>query len=299
MSSPEALPPIHAPSDPGATDGPGGSDPFTASSDDTDGRPSRRGRRGHRHGHRGGLFLPSAELGAFGPYGDRGERAPSPRRTAPSPSTRAWPTDPTGVAAGTADRPRASTQRPAQAFGPGFGRRGGGRGHGGGRGRGGPRPRRGDVRLAVLRLLSEEPMHGYQIITELAERSGGVWRPSPGSIYPTLQVLADEGLVTSAEADGRRVFSLTDSGRTAVTEVQAHGRRAPWDELADDADTGAMQLRDRLGQVMGASAQVAQIGTAGQIARAEQILTDTRKALYGLLAEDDESAPEATAPDAG
>ena len=131
------------------------------------------------------------------------------------------------------------------AFGPGFDARGGGRGHGG-RGRG-PRPRRGDVRLAVLRLLSEEPMHGYQIITELGERSGGVWRPSPGSIYPTLQVLADEGLVTSAESDGRRVFSLTDSGRVAVTEAESHGRRAPWDELADDADRGAMQLRDRLG----------------------------------------------------
>ena len=142
-------------------------------------------------------------------------------------------------------------------------------------------------------------MHGYQIITELSERSGGVWRPSPGSIYPTLQVLADEGLVTSAESEGRRVFTLTDAGKAAVTEAESHGRRAPWDELADDADRGAMQLRDRLGQVMGASAQVAQIGTAGQIARAEQILTDTRKALYGLLAEDDESASEETAPDAG
>ncbi len=130
-------------------------------------------------------------------------------------------------------------------------------------------------------------MHGYQIITELGERSGGVWRPSPGSIYPTLQVLADEGLVVSAESDGRRVFSLTESGRAAAAESGKHGRRAPWDELAADADTGALQLRDRLGQVMGATGQVAQAGTPGQIARAEEILTQTRKALYRLLAEDE------------
>lgn len=137
-------------------------------------------------------------------------------------------------------------------------------------------------------------MHGYQIITELGERSGGVWRPSPGSIYPTLQVLADEGLVVSAEAEGRRVFSLTEAGRAAVAEGAKHGRRAPWEEMASDVDADALQLRERLGQVMGAAAQVAQIGTAGQVARAEVILTDTRKALYRLLAEDDEPAPGAS-----
>jgi DNA-binding PadR family transcriptional regulator len=295
MSSPEALPPNHPSSDPGAADGPGGSDPLMDQHrDDTDGRPSRRGRRGPRRGHRGGPFLPSAELGAFGPYGDRGERAPY-AGTSDQPAMTDGPHRGRGRHGGP---PEGFDPATGQPFGPGFGRRGGGRGHGGGRGRGGPRPRRGDVRLAVLRLLSEEPMHGYQIITELGERSGGVWRPSPGSIYPTLQVLADEGLVTSAESEGRRVFTLTDAGKVAVTEAESHGRRAPWDELADDADRGAMQLRDRLGQVMGASAQVAQIGTPGQIARAEQILTDTRKALYGLLAEDDESLAEGTAPDA-
>jgi len=101
-------------------------------------------------------------------------------------------------------------------FGPGFSR--------------GPKARRGDVRAAILALLSEEPMHGYQIITELIERSGGVWRPSPGSVYPTLSALEDQGLVTADTSAGRRVFSLTPEGRTeaeAAGDVPPPGRRLP------------------------------------------------------------------------
>jgi hypothetical protein len=143
MSSPEALPPIHPTSDPGATDGPEGSDPFsTPSRDDTDGRPSRRGRREHRRGQRGGPFLPSPELGAFGPYGDRGERAPR-AATSDQPAMTDGPHRGRGRHGGP---PEGFDPASGQAFGPGIGRRG--RGHGGGRRRGGPRPRRGDVRLA-------------------------------------------------------------------------------------------------------------------------------------------------------
>lgn len=163
--------------------------------------------------------------------------------------------------------------------GPGFGFRWGGPGR--------PRPRRGDVRFAVLSLLSEQPMHGYQIITELTERSGGIWRPSPGSVYPTLQQLEDEGLVTATEEDGRRTFSLTAEGRAEVERTSV-GRRAPWEELADEDGEGPRNLRSTAMQVMGAVMQVATTGDEAQLARAERILKDTRKSLYRLLAEEDE-----------
>src|SRR3954469_10227879 len=106
-------------------------------------------------------------------------------------------------------------------FGPGFGPRGW---HGrGGRGRRG----RGNVRAAVLALLAEEPRHGYSIMNELGERSGGLWRPSPGSVYPVLQQLQDEGLVTSTDQNGRKVFDLTDEGRRYVEE-HADELHEPW-----------------------------------------------------------------------
>jgi DNA-binding PadR family transcriptional regulator len=157
--------------------------------------------------------------------------------------------------------------------------------------RGRPRPRRGDVRLAILTLLAEEPMHGYQIITELGARSGGIWRPSPGSIYPTLQQLQDEGLVSVDEQDGRRTFSLTETGR-AEAQNASTGRRAPWDQMTDDDHDGAARLRERAGQVMAAVMQVAVAGTDEHIDRAEQLLTQTRRGLYRLLAEDETEEDE-------
>jgi DNA-binding PadR family transcriptional regulator len=153
---------------------------------------------------------------------------------------------------------------------------------GGGR----PRPRRGDVRLAVLTLLAEQPMHGYQIITELGARSGGVWRPSPGSVYPTLQQLQDEGLVSLSEEDGRRTFALTDAGRAEVERASV-GRRAPWEDMADEADDGIGRLRGQVGQLIAATMQVATAGSEAQVAQAEKVLTEARRALYRLLAGDD------------
>src|SRR4051795_11741623 len=125
-----------------------------------------------------------------------------------------------------------------------------GRGHGRGRRRGnygyggqffrGARRGRGDIRAAILALLSEEPMHGYQIIRELSERSGGVWRPSPGSVYPTLQQLEDEELVRPETGDGgRRVFTLTDAGREA--QSAAAGGPAPWEEVGAEGDASALE----------------------------------------------------------
>ena len=84
---------------------------------------------------------------------------------------------------------------------------------------------RGDVRAAVLALLAEQPMHGYQIIHEIEERSGGAWKPSPGSVYPTLQLLADEGLIRAEESNGRKTYSLTDEGRAEATRRPETGRR--------------------------------------------------------------------------
>ena len=168
-------------------------------------------------------------------------------------------------------------------FGPGFGRGGG---FGPGHGRGG-RTRRGDVRAAILALLAEEPMHGYQIITELTERSGGVWRPSPGSVYPTLSALEDQGLVTADTSEGRRVFQLTPEGR-AEAEAAGDGP-TPWEEAAG-GDRSVPEMLGLMVQVVKATKQVAQAGTPGQIKTVGEILADTRRKIYLVLAEGDTPA---------
>jgi DNA-binding PadR family transcriptional regulator len=143
------------------------------------------------------------------------------------------------------------------------------------------------VRLAILALLAESPMHGYQIIQEITERSGGRWTPSPGSVYPTLQALADGGLVRSTETDGKRVYELTDAGRA---EVEALGERAqaPWN-LGPDAGSGARELADQMAQLGGAFHQVLRSGTPDQQARVRTILAEARRSIYQVLAEDESS----------
>jgi DNA-binding PadR family transcriptional regulator len=165
--------------------------------------------------------------------------------------------------------------------GPGFfGRGPGGRGPGG-RGRG--RARRGDVRLALLRLLAEEPRNGYQLMQTIEERSGGRWRPSPGSVYPTLAQLEDEGLVRSTEADGARSFEITDAGREHLESRTEEP--APWE--SDDGDeTSARDLKAAIGGIAAASWQVASVGDERQRAQAIQVLAETRRSLYRILAED-------------
>jgi DNA-binding PadR family transcriptional regulator len=168
--------------------------------------------------------------------------------------------------------------------GPGFGPGGpdfgpGGRERGRHRGRG---ARRGDVRAAVLALLTERPMHGYELIQQIEERSGGVWRPSPGSIYPTLQLLADEGLVSGDETGGRRLFTLTDAGRE---EAARHGGQSPFTQERDETFAVAHQFRDELGQLAMAVWQVAQVGTEAQRAEILGVLTEARRRAYQLLAD--------------
>jgi DNA-binding PadR family transcriptional regulator len=164
---------------------------------------------------------------------------------------------------------------------------------GGGRHGGRPKARRGDVRAAALLLLAEEPRNGYGIMQEIEERSGGMWRPSPGAVYPALQQLEDEGLVRAEEADGRRVYHLTDAGRAYVAERPE--APAPWETFNDTfteqvRETGAL-VRD----VAMAFAQVVQAGSEAQVAEARRVLTETRRSLYRILADGDEPGGDAEA----
>ena len=162
----------------------------------------------------------------------------------------------------------------------GYGRHEMSRGRGHGRGR--HRVRRGDVRSAILALLDDRPMHGYEMIQELEERTGGRWTPSAGSIYPTLQLLEDEGLVTAEEVDGRKVYSLTDSGKEAVPEPTESGQ--PWEQ--GDEDSPRFEARKELFKLMGAAKQLARADNEEQLTKAAEILKDARRKLYGLLAEE-------------
>ncbi|GAA2349936.1 PadR family transcriptional regulator [Streptomyces kunmingensis] len=169
-------------------------------------------------------------------------------------------------------------------FGPGFGGPGpwGGRGGRGGGPRG--RARRGDVRASILALLKDRPMHGYEMIQEIAERSGGAWKPSPGSVYPTLQLLEDEGLIVSASEGGKKLFSLTDAGRTAADE----GPDAPWEEPGRGVDWEAMnEIRQAGFGLMEAFGQVWKTGSKGQREKALSVINDARKKLYLILADED------------
>ena len=170
----------------------------------------------------------------------------------------------------------------------------GGPGEFGSRGPRGPKVRRGDVRAAILDVLAVEPMNGYQIIQQIAERSGGAWKPSPGSVYPTVQQLEDEGLVEGTDGQGRRLLTLTEEGRRYVAEHPDEMARtwAAFDAAPEEESGGHGELKPVIGQVMGAVWQVVVSGTKQQQAEAAEILADTRRRLYGLLAEGDEGEEE-------
>ncbi|WP_424888788.1 PadR family transcriptional regulator [Streptomyces sp. XH2] len=173
-------------------------------------------------------------------------------------------------------------------FGPGFGGPPfGGPPFGGPRGRGrgghGGRARRGDVRASILTLLKDRPMHGYEMIQEIAERSGGAWKPSPGSVYPTLQMLEDEGLIESASEGGKKLFSLTEAGRS---EAEA-GPEAPWEDAGRGVDWEAMQEMRQAGfGLLEAFGQVWKSGTPEQRQKALGVINESRKKLYLILADE-------------
>ena len=165
-------------------------------------------------------------------------------------------------------------------FGPPWAWGGWGRGSGGSWGRG-RRAQRGDVRTAVLDVLDEEPRHGYEVIRELEARSGGRWRPSPGSVYPTLQMLEDEGLVTGEERDGKRVYSLTEAGRTTLAERR---ERSDWKPPWEGGDEMA-PLKEAAFPLMAAVMQVANSGNEQQVQVAIEALSEARRKIYAALAE--------------
>jgi DNA-binding PadR family transcriptional regulator len=162
---------------------------------------------------------------------------------------------------------------PGGGFGPPFGPRG-------------RRAARGDVRAAVLLLLAEEPRNGYALMHEIEDRSEGVWRPSPGSIYPVLAQLEDEGLVQATKEGSGRVFELTDAGREYV-ESQRDELGEPWKAVSGGFPKEAVELRDLVMQLGAAAMQVVQAGTAEQRKKAVELLTEARRGLYRTLAEDD------------
>ncbi len=165
----------------------------------------------------------------------------------------------------------------AAGFGVGFG-------PSGPRGRRRGRGRRGDVRAALLALLSERPMHGYEMIQEIVERSNGLWRPSPGSVYPTLQLLVDEELIVAAETDGvRRLFTLTEVGREAAGKIGT----PPWEQIADFVDPNEANLRTAFGQLAAALFQAAHAATPEQQKRIVDLVNTARRDVYGILGETD------------
>lgn len=152
-----------------------------------------------------------------------------------------------------------------------------------------PRMGKGDVRTAVLALLAEKPMHGYQIISEIAERSGGAWKPSAGSVYPTLQLLADEGLITAEEEGGRKTYTLTEMGRA---EAATSADRTPWPTPPGGGSGGGRDIGPagtiaKSGfELAQAAAQVGRTGTPEQVKEAVDILDEARRRLYSILAQD-------------
>jgi DNA-binding PadR family transcriptional regulator len=133
-------------------------------------------------------------------------------------------------------------------------------------------------------LLAERPMHGYEMIQEIAERSQDLWRPSPGSVYPTLQLLVDEGLILGTETEGsKKLFELTDAGRAAAEKVET----PPWDEIAQGVDQSHLNLRAAVGQLFGAVAQSAHAASAEQQQRIIGIVNNARREIYAILGEDD------------
>ncbi|MFE7404596.1 PadR family transcriptional regulator [Isoptericola sp. NPDC057559] len=184
-------------------------------------------------------------------------------------------------------------------FGPGFGPRG----HRGG----GRRAGRGEIRAALLLLLSEQPMHGYQVITELASRTDGRWRPSPGAVYPAISQLQDEGLVSVADDGGRRLASLTDEGRAYVEEHRDELGN-PWQKVAEDPRRQGHELHVAMRALGGAVEQVARAGSRAQAEAAAAVLDKARREVYLVLADatdvtdadaDDTDDPSAEADDLG
>jgi DNA-binding PadR family transcriptional regulator len=145
-----------------------------------------------------------------------------------------------------------------------------------------PRMGRGDVRVAILSLLAEESMHGYQIIHAIEKRSNGAWKPSPGSVYPTLQLLADEGLIEAHEADGKKTYTLTEKGHEEVKS----SRPAPWEQSGTRDASRPTALPHAAAKLAEAVIPIMRSGTTAQVDEAIVVVNDARRKLYAILAQD-------------
>jgi DNA-binding PadR family transcriptional regulator len=125
-------------------------------------------------------------------------------------------------------------------------------------------------------------MHGYEMIKEIDARTGGVWSPSPGSIYPTLQLLEDEGLIASEESGGRKRFTLTEAGQPEATTAAA---AAPWNEFSEETVTNGQDTREAVFGIMNALRQIGFEGSREQWQRAVEVLGETKRKLYAILAD--------------
>jgi DNA-binding PadR family transcriptional regulator len=171
-----------------------------------------------------------------------------------------------------------------------------GRGHGHHRSRSRGRAQRGDVRAAVLVLLAEQPMHGYQLMHAIADRTEGAWRPSPGAIYPTIAQLEDEDLVSIVADAGRKLVTLTESGREYLSAHQ-DTLGDPFTAITSEAG-GRNDLRGSVDQVYAAARTVGESGTDAQIASAQQVLNQAKRSLYLILAEEPAEALDSDVSDA-
>jgi DNA-binding PadR family transcriptional regulator len=160
----------------------------------------------------------------------------------------------------------------------------------------GPKASRGDVRAAILALLQEGPRNGYQIMSDIEERTNGAWRPSPGAVYPALQQLADEGLIAGEESGGRRTFALTDAGREYVQRNPEMARGA-WESAEQQEAWQVPGLFSEAARLGGGIMQIAHAGTPAQVRAAERLLQRTRRELYQILADDDDEDEDDADPD--
>lgn len=140
---------------------------------------------------------------------------------------------------------------------------------------------KGELRSAILALLAERPMHGYQVIREIEERSAGSWKPSAGSVYPTLQLLADEGFISAEESNGRKIYSLTEAGQE---EVAGTDKSAPWEASGTGGSFAALPKAGM--ELAQAAAQVGRSGNHKQVQEAVAVLDEARRRLYSILAQD-------------
>jgi len=144
-----------------------------------------------------------------------------------------------------------------------------------------PRTKRGIIQVAVVALLRERDMHGYQMIQEVSERTGGAWAPSPGSVYPALKSLEESGMISAVESGDKRVFSLTDLGKKHARMIPAG---EPWLQVTEDENSLSRKLRSATGELMVAVSQASDVATEQQLADTISLLTDTKRRIYLLLA---------------